>query len=125
MNALGAPLESLISCEFPPRRDAGRAPNATALGPPKPAAAVLAPLRIEALQRSFHSGLPVACGSPLGPPPRVFDPPMSRIARELWLFLRTAKKWWITSLLLYVAAIVGVAVLLSDVAVPSFIYPIF
>lgn len=48
-----------------------------------------------------------------------------RWLRDLGLFLATEKKWWVASLLAYLAALALLARLLDAGAGGSFIYPIF
>jgi uncharacterized protein DUF5989 len=43
---------------------------------------------------------------------------------DLWLFLRTEKKWWLLPFLLILGALAATAWLMNA-TLPSFIYPIF
>ena len=46
------------------------------------------------------------------------------LLRELWEFLRTNKKWWLTPIVLALL-LVGVLIMLSSTAAAPFIYTLF
>ena len=52
---------------------------------------------------------------------------MSKLAilRELWLFLRVRKKWWLTPIVLFLVAFGALLVFAQGSAVAPFIYVLF
>jgi hypothetical protein len=47
------------------------------------------------------------------------------IAREFWSFLRVRKKWWITSIVVFLVALGGLLILAKGSALAPFIYSLF
>jgi len=47
------------------------------------------------------------------------------LARELWLFLRVRKKWWLLPIIVMLSLIAGLLVLAQGSALAPFIYTVF
>jgi hypothetical protein len=47
------------------------------------------------------------------------------LVRELWLFLRTRKKFWLTPVIVVMFALGGLIVLAEGTAIAPFIYTLF
>lgn len=50
---------------------------------------------------------------------------MFDFVRELWLFLRSRKKYWLTSVIVMVCVLGGLLVLAEGSAIAPFIYTLF
>ena len=48
-----------------------------------------------------------------------------RVARELWMFMRERKKWWLLPILLVLFLVGGLLVFAQTSALAPFIYTIF
>jgi len=47
------------------------------------------------------------------------------LARELWLFLRVRKKWWLLPIIVMLSLMAGLLVLAQGSALAPFIYTVF
>jgi hypothetical protein len=50
---------------------------------------------------------------------------MSALARELWLYMRVRKKWWLIPIIVIMALVGGMLVLAKGSALAPFIYTVF
>jgi hypothetical protein len=50
---------------------------------------------------------------------------MSALARELWLYMKVRKKWWLIPIIVIMALVGGMLVLAKGSALAPFIYTVF
>jgi hypothetical protein len=50
---------------------------------------------------------------------------MSALVRELWLYMKVRKKWWLSPIIVIMALVGGMLVLAQGSALAPFIYTVF